>query len=73
MVRIRQRSAVALAATLVLGLGLAGCKKDDAGGAGGKSGDSTTASSAGDDLSLLPADSEVVIGLNLKQLQQAPL
>lgn len=74
MVRIRQRSAVALAATLVLGLGLvAGCKKDDAGGAGGKSGDSTSASSAGDDLSLLPADSEVVVGVNLKQLQQAPL
>jgi hypothetical protein len=74
MVRIRQRSAAALAATLVLGFGLvAGCKKEEGGAAGGKSGDSSTASSASDDLSLLPADSEVVIGINLKQLQQAPL
>lgn len=76
MVRIRQRWSVIKAgglAGLVLGLGLVtACKKDDSTAAGGKSGDSS-ATAGGDDLSLLPADSELVLGINLKQIQQSAL
>jgi hypothetical protein len=73
MLRIRQRwGTAALVGALALGLFTA-CKKDDAGATGGKSGDTSGASASSDDLSLLPADSELVIGINLKQIQQSPL
>jgi hypothetical protein len=68
---IWQRVAVVSGLALGLAVGTA-CKKDEA-GAGGKSGDSSGATASGDDLSLLPADSEVVIGVNLKQMQGSPL
>ncbi|HEX2687267.1 MAG TPA: hypothetical protein VHN14_11645 [Kofleriaceae bacterium] len=75
MVRIRHGWFV-----VVLGLGLAfvtACKKDDsaadkAGGKGGQSGKSGK-SSSGEDLSLLPVDSEVVLGINVAQVQQSAL
>ncbi|HEX4421121.1 MAG TPA: hypothetical protein VH165_24555 [Kofleriaceae bacterium] len=46
-----------------LGLALAACKKDGAGASGG--GD--------EDLSLLPVDSELVLGINVEQVQQSAL
>jgi hypothetical protein len=85
MVRIRVGLLVAVAA---LGLGAGACKKNDAkkdetaaGKATTGSGATTTtatptpgvAVAAGDDLALLPADSEMVLGLNFAQLQQSAL
>jgi hypothetical protein len=68
---IRQRWTVVMLGA-VLGLGLAACKKDE-GASQDKSG--TSASSGGaakaDDLSLLPADSEIVGGINFGQMQQS--
>ncbi|HEY0191314.1 MAG TPA: hypothetical protein VGC42_09355 [Kofleriaceae bacterium] len=53
---------------LALGLGLsltsAACKKDGAGGVGG---------AASDDLTLLPVDSELVVGVNVAQVEQSAL
>jgi hypothetical protein len=80
MVRIRHGS-------LVIGLALAlvsACKKDDKktdNAAGDKAGDKTAEkpsgmtgnAAAGDDLSLLPLDSELVLGINLAQVQQSSL
>jgi hypothetical protein len=75
-------------AVVALGFSVGACKKkeDKAGTTGDKTtekaagaADSVTkpagagAMVAGDDLSLLPADSEVVIGLNFSQLQQSAL
>jgi hypothetical protein len=86
MVRIRVGLLVAVAA---LGLGAGACKKNDAKKdetAAGKAttgsattgttpaaGGTTTAVVGGDDLALLPADSEMVLGLNFAQLQQSAL
>jgi len=73
MVRTRQGCLVAL----VIGLGLlAACKKDDKAGQpaeklAAQSGGGATAVS--DDLSLLPVDSEVVVGVNVAQIQQSAL
>lgn len=65
MLRIRHRNLV-----LALGLGLAltsaACKKDGAGGPGG-------GGASGDDLSLLPVDSELVLGINVAQVEQSAL
>lgn len=75
MVRIRQRwSIVLLGITLGIGLGvgLVACKKDSTGGAGDKSSEASGGPSGGD-LALLPADSEVVFGINLGQMQQSGL
>lgn len=69
MVRIRQRWSIAMLG-IVVGLGLVACKKD-AGTAGDQSGESGAGASG--DLSLLPADSEVVFGMNLGQMQQSGL
>jgi hypothetical protein len=69
---IWQRWAVVSGVALGLVVGATACKKDD-GGAGGKSGESSGATASGDDLSLLPADSEVVIGVNIKQMQSSAL
>lgn len=62
---------------VVLGLALAfvaACKKDGASGDkhGGTSGVSGNTVS-GDDLALIPRDSEVVVGINLSQIQQSAL
>jgi hypothetical protein len=77
-----------LVAVAALGLGAGACKKNDAkkdetaaGKATTGSGATTTtatptpgvAVAAGDDLALLPADSEMVLGLNFAQLQQSAL
>ncbi|HEX7843428.1 MAG TPA: hypothetical protein VF469_38410 [Kofleriaceae bacterium] len=76
MVRIRQGWLVVL---LAVGL-LAACKKDDKNGpaSGDKTGDKTAESPGGgsatsDDLTYLPVDSEMVLGLNLGQVQQSSL
>ena len=62
--------------TLALGLTvlavLGACKKEGSSATGDKSEASGGAAGA-DDMSLLPADSEVVFGLNLAQLQQSQL
>jgi hypothetical protein len=68
MVRIRQRWSLVLLG-LVLGVGFVACKKDGASG----SGDKSSEAGSGGDLALLPADSEVVIGMNLGQMQQSAL
>ena len=83
MVRIRSGWLVALA---VLGLGASACKKSD--DKGNPSADKTAegkkdqavaaitgspAGAAGDDMSLLPVDSEAVIGINFAQLSKSPL
>jgi hypothetical protein len=60
---------IALGASLVLA---AGCKKDDGKG-DGKQGMGTVSAGGVDDLSLLPVDSEMVMGLNFAQLQQSAL
>lgn len=70
---IRQRWTVVVLGA-VLGSSLAACKKDegasqDKGGTSASSGGSAKA----DDLSLLPADSEVVGGINFGQIQQSPM
>jgi hypothetical protein len=76
-----------LVAVVAFGLGAGACKKDDkkAGPAGTAESTTTTEdkpgdkpalalpAAAGDDLSLLPADSEMVMGLNFAQLQQSAL
>jgi hypothetical protein len=73
MVRIRQRwSIVMLGILLGLGVGLAACKKDSTGGSGDKSSEASGGPGGGD-LALLPADSEVVFGVNLGQMQQSGL
>jgi hypothetical protein len=61
MLRIRHGR---LALVIGLGLAFAACKKDGAGAAGGGS---------DEDLSLLPADSELVLGINVEQVQQSAL
>jgi len=73
MVRIRQGWLVVL-----LGLGLlAACKKDDknASAPGDKAAESSggAGAAASDDLSYLPVDSEVVLGINVGQVQQSSL
>lgn len=76
MVRFRKGWLVAVVSIVVLGLGGAACKKkDDAKNAAGGTNPAGApgASVAADDLSLLPADAEVVFGLNFAQLQQSAL
>jgi hypothetical protein len=84
MLRNRSGWIVAVAA---LGLGLGACKKNEdkkSGDTAGKTADKATnaatgspavpgIASSGDDLSLLPADSDMVMGLNFAQLQQSAL
>jgi hypothetical protein len=85
MVRIRTAWFVAAVAALALG---GACKKNDdakktddksapkttAGGTPGAPGTTIAANDAnGSDLSLLPADSEIVVGVNLGQIQQSAL
>lgn len=84
MVRFRNTWLVAVVA---LGLGGAACKKNDdakkddkagdksgpAGDKAGGGGGTTISDSNAGDLSLLPVDSEMVIGLNIAQLQQSAL
>jgi len=85
MVRFRNTWLVAVVA---LGLGGAACKKSDDAKGGDKTAAGDKANPAGDkaggggggisdangsDLSLLPVDSEMVIGLNIAQLQQSAL
>jgi len=72
-----------LAAIAALGLAAGACKKNENKGAGTGSatattgGDKTSATpvavAGGDDLALLPVDSELVMGLNFAQLQQSAL
>jgi hypothetical protein len=70
MVRIRQAWLVGM---LALGL-IAGCKKEAATSAtGDKSAEAPGGAAAVDDLSLLPADSEIVLGINVAQIQQSQL
>lgn len=71
MVRIRQRWSIVLLG-IMLGVGLVACKKDGTGGTGDKSGEASGGPSGGD-LALLPADSEIVFGVNLGQMQQSGL
>jgi hypothetical protein len=67
-----------LAVVLAVGA-VSACKKDDksdpvAGALGGSAVPGTSASPAsGDDLALLPVDSEIVIGINVAQLQDSAL
>ena len=81
---VRTRSV--LIAVVALGLGAGACKKKEEAAKGGaadkmteKGGEVTKAAPSGgviagaDDLSLLPADSEIVMGLNFAQLQQSAL
>jgi hypothetical protein len=77
MVRIRTSW---LVATLAFGLAVTGCKKNDdknspasADKATDKAGAMAVSSEGGDDLALLPVDSEGVFGVNFGQLQQSPL
>jgi len=75
MVRIRQRWSIVLLGQLLwvgLGAGFAACKKDGAGASGDKSSEASGAPGGGD-LALLPADSEVVVGMNVGQIQQSGL
>jgi hypothetical protein len=67
MVRIRQRWSLVLLG-LVLGVGFVACKKEGTAGSGDRSSEAS-----GGDLALLPADSEIVIGMNLGQMQQSAL
>lgn len=71
MVRIRHGWLVVV---LGLAVALVACKKDDKSGnaTAGKSADHANAAS-GEDLSLLPLDSELVLGLNFSQVQQSAL
>jgi hypothetical protein len=73
MLRIHHGWLVAMLAVSALSL-VTGCKKDEKSSATGvnaeKSGDSA---GAADDLSLLPVDSEVVVGINVAQIVQSPL
>jgi hypothetical protein len=71
MVRIRQRWSLVLLG-LVLGVGFVACKKDSTAGSGDKSSEATGGGPGGD-LALLPAESEIVIGMNLGQMQQSGL
>jgi hypothetical protein len=87
MIRIRQRRVVKVLGVMGLGLALSlatACKKDDAAKAGAAGGDKAAEASggisgggvkpsSGDDLALLPVDSEVVIGLNFGQISQSGL
>jgi len=78
MVRIRHGSLVVV---LGLAVALVACKKDEKSGnaASGKSADQggqggmAANATSGDDLSLLPLDSELVLGLNFSQVQQSAL
>jgi hypothetical protein len=76
MVRIRQRWSVVLLGQLllvVLGVGFVACKKDSPGAGGDKSSEASGGAPGAGDLALLPADSEVVFGMNLGQMQQSAL
>jgi hypothetical protein len=79
---VRTRSL--LIAAVALGLGAGACKKNEekkSDNAADKAGENPvtkaagggTATAAADDLSLLPADSEMVMGLNVAQLKQSAL
>lgn len=69
MVRIRHAWLVVM---LAVGLTTA-CKKEGSNAAGGDNAAGGASTAATDDLSLLPADSEVVVGFNIAQLQQSQL
>ena len=69
MVRIRQRWSLVLLG-LALAVGFVACKKDGTAGSGDKSSEATSGGPDGD-LALLPADSDVVFGMNLGQMQQS--
>jgi hypothetical protein len=64
-----------LVVTLALGLAVLGaaCKKEGSNSATGDKSEASGGAASTDDMSLLPADSEVVFGLNLAQLQQSQL
>jgi hypothetical protein len=57
-----------LVAVVALGLGAAACDKKENTAGGGKK-----VAAIGGDVNLLPADSEVILGLNFSQLQQSAL
>jgi hypothetical protein len=69
MVRIRHAWLVVM---LAVGLTTA-CKKEGSNAAGGDNSAGGASGAASDDMSLLPADSEVVMGFNIGQLQQSQL
>lgn len=69
MLRIRHGWLVVMLALSAV----AACKKDDASGGVGAKSASEAAEKSGDDLSLLPADSEVVVGVNFAQITQSAL
>lgn len=77
MVRFRKGWLVAVVSIVGLGFGVAACKKKDS--ASSSTGEMSPASAMGgmkassDDLALLPADAEVVFGINVAQLQQSAL
>lgn len=87
MMCIRQRRVARVLGVMGMGLALSlatACKKDDAAKAPAAGGDKAAEASggvsgggvkpsSGDDLSLLPVDSEIVIGLNFNQIRQSAL
>src|SRR5215510_16184836 len=71
MVRTRHAWLVVM---LALGISVLGaCKKEGSNSATGDKSEASGGAAGTDDMSLLPADSEVVFGLNLSQLQQSQL
>lgn len=62
-----------LVAALAVGLVSTACKKDGKTETAGKAEGGGAAGSSADDLSLLPADSQVVVGINVAQIQASPL
>jgi len=69
MVRMRQRWSIVMLG-IVVGVGLVACKKESPGSSGDKSSEASGGPGGGD-LALLPADSEVVFGVNFTQMQQS--
>jgi hypothetical protein len=71
MVRTRQRWGIVILG-IVVGVGLVACKKEGSGSSGDQASEASGASGGGD-LALLPADSEVVFGINFGQMQQSAM
>lgn len=73
MIRITKSWLVALVALALVGGAACDKGKGKDGSGGGAGGGVAGAAAVGDDLSLIPVDSEMVIGLNFGQLQQSAL